>query len=50
MTVVTLGAASQEADFSGGSEGAAVANFGSLVFQGDTIFKDTPDVSSGGGP
>lgn len=28
-----------------GSDGAAVANFGNLTFQGDTVFKDTPDVS-----
>ncbi|CAM9912938.1 unnamed protein product [Scytosiphon promiscuus] len=33
-------------DFSGGSEGAAVANFGTMVFQGNTIFKDTPDAGA----
>lgn len=39
-------AASQEEDFRGGSEGAAVANFGTLIFQGNIVFKDTPDVST----
>ncbi|CAM9648236.1 unnamed protein product [Pylaiella littoralis] len=33
-------------DFSGGSEGAAIANFGSLVFQGNTVFRDTPDAGA----
>ncbi|CAM9959551.1 unnamed protein product [Pylaiella littoralis] len=28
------------------SEGAAIANFGSLVFQGNAVFKDTPDAGA----
>lgn len=33
-------------DFGGGNEGAAIANFGTMVFQGNTVFRDTPDVSA----
>ncbi len=31
---------------SGGNDGAAIANFGTMVFQGNTVFKDTPSVSA----
>ncbi|CAM9568983.1 unnamed protein product, partial [Ectocarpus fasciculatus] len=41
---VTLSACELPAEsFRGGSEGAAIANLGTLLFQGTATFKDTPD-------